>query len=220
MTSVRPCLRGGALVASGTLPAPLRLRARLLVAVDGDGLGRLEIGQRPADRLAAAFVEHFHGRAGDDVALVRRRVGEARACRRPVLVAKRDVLVRFGTLQVVLASAAGPPASDTARSSPPSCRRPGCSCGRCRCRSRGAPASSYRKSAAVAIDRTRSVFLSLSTESRTVTVVTPPLAVRSPVLSSRTIDGALERRLVLPELRVSRVGGLARRSRCNRARRR
>ncbi len=192
----------------------LGLRADLLVAVDDDRIGGLVEGQRPAGRLAAALVDDRHRRAGDDIAFVggRSRSGASpvvlRLCSRSVTASRRLRRVR----------ARRPTASDTARSSRPSCRPAGRSCARRRCRSRAGGILVAESPSAVPIERTRSFFLSLSFLQRSSTWSRPARR-RSGRPSCRRWRStcALIGRLALPELRASRVGGASTRRRRSRA---
>src|SRR5207247_3297971 len=92
-------LGGGSAWASDV--AALGLRADLRVAVDDDAVGALVEGQRLADGLAPALVEDFDRRARDDVRLVGGRIDHLRALGLAVLLAQREVPVRFRARELV-----------------------------------------------------------------------------------------------------------------------
>src|SRR5262245_9665460 len=63
-----------------TLPSSaLRLRPDLLVAVDDDGIGGFDEGQRAADGFPPALVDHRRREAGDFVGFLVGSVGQALA---------------------------------------------------------------------------------------------------------------------------------------------
>ena len=84
------------------MPPPPLVRVRIsLAAVDIDRVGGLDERQRLALRRPAAFVEDRHREAGDDVGLVRGRIGQPLARRRAVLLAQRQRAIRLGPIDLV-----------------------------------------------------------------------------------------------------------------------
>ena len=154
----------------------------------------------------------FTGAPVIDVGLVGGRVDHLRALGLAVLFAQRHVLERLGAFQLV---AGRLQVELDAR--PPSCRRPARSCARRSCRSAADRRRRIFISFAVAIEWTRCFFLSLSTWSSTVVVVTLPTRLRLPALLSMTIVSPLIDVSPWKSARRPGVGALRRRRRRSRA---